>query len=66
MSGPSERHEFGCTAYVGRPCICPQLRKARARYQALHSAHRIPVKNCDRCEDLLAEARGLMDEGWAE
>lgn len=23
------RHEFGCTAYVGRPCICVQLRKQR-------------------------------------
>ncbi len=61
-----DRHEFGCTAYVGRPCICPQLRKARTRYQVLHSAHRIPVPGCLDCEDLLAEARGLMDEGWAE
>lgn len=25
-----ERHEFGCTAYVGRPCICETLRKERA------------------------------------
>lgn len=22
-------HEFGCTAYVGRPCICATLRKER-------------------------------------
>ena len=24
-------HEFGCTAYVGRPCICAQLRKERPK-----------------------------------
>lgn len=26
---PTDTHEFGCTAYVGRPCICEQLRKER-------------------------------------
>ncbi len=57
----SETLPCGCEFFTGQWFLC-LVHQA----QPLHSAHRVPVKNCDRCEDLLAEARGLMDEGWAE
>lgn len=57
----SETLPCGCEFFTGQWFLC-------ALHQALlvHSAHRVPVPGCLDCEDLLAEARGLMDEGWAE
>ena len=60
-TAPNEQHEFGCTAYVGRPCICATLRLERTRMLP-HSQHIRPVPACLDCEDALAEARALEAE----
>lgn len=63
-TAPNEKHEFGCTAYVGRPCICETLRKER--HQPLPGDHPRPVPGCLDCEDALYEALGLVDEPWSD
>jgi len=57
----SETLPCGCEYHAGQWFLCT-LHHALP----LHSQHTTPVRNCLDCEDLLAEARGLMDEGWAE
>ncbi len=58
------QHEFGCTWFVGRPCICDALRKEREARLAFtpHSQHVTPVPGCLRCDDGRAEAQEVAQD----
>lgn len=65
-TAPSEQHEFGCTAFVGRACICETLRKERS-HQPLHGDHTRPVLGCLSCDDAMSEAGAIEAERpWEE